>query len=118
MRLAKYLAHSGVASRRAADTMIREGRVSVAGEIVVDPAFDVDERSAVAADGRTLEGPEVLVVYALHKPLGVLSTAKDTHGRPTVVSLVSHTLAGAPSAARPEGRKQTGEARRLYPVGR
>jgi 23S rRNA pseudouridine2605 synthase len=107
--LAKYLAHSGVASRRAADTMIREGRVSVAGEIVVDPAFDVDERSAVAADGRTLEGPEAL---------GVLSTAKDTHGRPTVVSLVSHTLAGAPSAARPEAREQAGEARRLYPVGR
>jgi 23S rRNA pseudouridine2605 synthase len=104
MRLAKYLAHAGVASRRAAETIIREGRVTVAGEIVLDPARDVDEHSVVTADGRWLEGPERRVVYALNKPVGVLSTAQDTHGRPTVVSLVSSTLAGA------------GE--RLYPVGR
>jgi 23S rRNA pseudouridine2605 synthase len=100
MRLAKYLAHAGVASRRAAETMIREGRVIVAGEIVLDPALDVDEHSGVAADGRKLDEPERHVVYALHKPLGVVSTAKDTHGRPTVVSLVPD------------------ESRRLYPVGR
>jgi len=106
MRLAKYIAHAGVASRRAAETMIRDGRVTVAGEIVFDPALDVDEHSVVVADGRRLDGPERHVVYALNKPLGVLSTAKDTHDRPTVVSLVPDTLAGA------------GETRRLYPVGR
>jgi 23S rRNA pseudouridine2605 synthase len=100
MRLSKYLAHTGVASRRAAETMIRDGRVTVAGEIALDPALDVDERSAVMADGRPLEGPEARVVYALNKPLGVLSTAKDTHGRPTVVALIAE------------------EPSRLYPVGR
>jgi 23S rRNA pseudouridine2605 synthase len=100
MRLAKYLAHAGVASRRAAEAMIRDGRVTVAGEIVLDPALDVDERSVVAADGRKLDGPERHVVYALNKPLGVVSTARDTHGRPTVVGLVPH------------------EPLRLYPVGR
>ncbi len=100
MRLAKYLAHAGVASRRAAETMIAEGRVTVAGQVVLDPARDVDERSSLAVDGRPVVGPEQPVVYALNKPLGVLSTAQDTHGRPTVVSLVGD------------------ETRRLYPVGR
>ncbi len=100
MRLAKYLAHAGVASRRAAEAIVREGRVSVAGEVVVDPARDVDDRSGVAVDGRALHGPEGRVVYAVNKPVGVVSTARDTHGRPTVVSLVPD------------------EPRRLYPVGR
>lgn len=100
MRLAKYLAHAGVASRRAAETVIADGRVSVDGEIVLDPARDVDEESRVMVDGRTLDGPETRVSYALHKPLGVVSTASDPHGRPTVVDLV------------PAG------GLRLYPVGR
>jgi 23S rRNA pseudouridine2605 synthase len=100
MRLAKYLAHAGVASRRAAELMIRDGRVTVAGTVVLDPALDVDERGLVTVDGRPLEGPERRVVYMVNKPLGVLSTASDTHDRQTVVSLLS------------------GETRRLYPVGR
>jgi 23S rRNA pseudouridine2605 synthase len=98
MRLAKFLAHSGVASRRAAERMIAEGRVTVGGEVVTDPARDVDESSAVAVDGSPVQ-PEGREVFALNKPAGVVSTARDTHGRPTVVSLV-------PSE------------RRLYPVGR
>jgi 23S rRNA pseudouridine2605 synthase len=100
MRLAKYLAHAGVASRRAAETIVRDGRVTVGGELVLDPARDVDERSQVAVDGRPLEGPERRIVYAVNKPLGVLSTAHDPYDRPTVVSLVPD------------------EPRRLYPVGR
>jgi 23S rRNA pseudouridine2605 synthase len=100
MRLAKFLAHAGVASRRAAEGLIAAGRVSVGGELVTDPARDVDDSSGVALDGRPLAGPEQRVVYALHKPVGVVSTARDTHGRPTVVQLVP--ARGA----------------RLYPVGR
>jgi len=100
MRLAKYLAHAGVASRRAAERLIAEGRVTVAGEQVTDPAHDVEQASPVALDGRVLRGPEPRVLYALHKPVGVVSTASDTHGRPTVVELV-------PSPGL-----------RLYPVGR
>ncbi len=100
MRLAKYLAHAGVASRRAAETVIAGGRVSVDGEIVLDPARDVTEHSRVTVDGRTLDGPEARVAYALHKPLGVVSTAHDSHGRRTVVDLVP------------------AEGLRLYPVGR
>jgi 23S rRNA pseudouridine2605 synthase len=100
MRLAKHLAHAGVASRRAAEGLIAQGRVRVDGELVRDPARDVDACNRVEVDGRALVGPEARVVYAVHKPLGVLSTARDTHGRPTVVELIP------------------GEGRRLYPVGR
>jgi 23S rRNA pseudouridine2605 synthase len=100
VRLAKYLAHAGVASRRSAETMIAAGRVSVAGETVVDPAREVDEQSAVSVDGQPLDGPERRVLYALNKPLGVLSTARDTHGRATVLDLVP------------------ADGLRLYPVGR
>jgi 23S rRNA pseudouridine2605 synthase len=100
MRLAKFLAHAGVASRRSAETMIAAGRVRVAGEVVTDPARDVDQDSAVAVDGRLLAGPERRVLFAVNKPVGVVSTASDTHGRPTVVQLVPD------------------EGLRLYPVGR
>src|SRR5688572_33073988 len=89
MRLGKYLAHAGVASRRGAEDIVRAGRVTVGGEVVTDPARDVDESSRVAVDGRGLRGAEERTVYLVNKPRGVVSTAKDTHGRPTVVSLRS-----------------------------
>ena len=82
MRLAKYLARAGVASRRAAEELVRAGRVTVGGEVVRDPARDVDERSGVALDGEAVAGLEAPVVYAVHKPQGVVSTAHDPGGRP------------------------------------
>jgi 23S rRNA pseudouridine2605 synthase len=98
VRLGKFLAHAGAASRRGAEQLVAEGRVTVAGEVVTDPARDVDESSGVALDGHPVK-PEPLEVHALNKPAGVVSTARDTHGRPTVVQLVR-------------------SPRRLYPVGR
>jgi 23S rRNA pseudouridine2605 synthase len=99
VRLAKFLAHAGVASRRHAEDLVRAGRVTVGGVVVTDPARDVEAESAVKVDGEPVRGAEPRVVYALNKPLGVVSTASDPQGRPTVVDL----LPGA---------------RRLYPVGR
>ena len=89
MRLAKYLAHAGVASRRASEEIVFGGRVTVAGEVVRDPARDVDGSEGIEVDGkpaRAWKGERA--VYAVNKPAGVVSTAADTHGRPTVVSLV------------------------------
>jgi 23S rRNA pseudouridine2605 synthase len=100
VRLAKFLAHAGVASRRGAETIIADGRVTIAGATVTDPARDVDVDSGVAVDGKFLEGPEERMVFLVHKPKGVLSTAADTHGRRTIVDLVPSRGA------------------RLYPVGR
>ena len=98
MRLATYLAHAGVASRRASAEIVRAGRVRVDGVRELDPARPIDGER-VELDGAPLAGPEQRVVYALHKPEGVVSTVRDTHGRPTVIGLVD-------------------DARRLYPVGR
>jgi 23S rRNA pseudouridine2605 synthase len=98
MRLVKYLAHSGVASRRRAEQLIADGRVSVAGNVVTDPARDVDHSSGVEVNGRPVS-PEPREVWMLNKPAGVVSTAREPGRRPAVTDLV-------PSR------------RRLYPVGR
>ncbi len=99
MRLAKHLAWAGIASRRAAEELIRAGRVTVDGAIVSDPARDVGPENDVRFDGSRVGAAESHIVYAVNKPAGVVSTASDPQGRRTVVALV------------PQGR-------RLYPVGR
>ena len=98
MRLAKYLAHCGAASRRRAEELIAAGRVTVAGERVTDPARDVDSDSGVAIGGRPVR-PEPHEVWMLNKPAGVVSTAREPGRRRAVVELVD-------------------SKRRLYPVGR
>jgi 23S rRNA pseudouridine2605 synthase len=100
VRLGKYLAHAGIASRRRAEDLVRAGRVSVGGITVRDPARDVVDASGVAVDGRPVTGAEPHEIWALNKPAGVVSTARDTHGRRTVLDLLPPT------------------AGRLYPVGR
>jgi 23S rRNA pseudouridine2605 synthase len=102
VRLAKFLASAGVASRRASEELIRAGRVTVGGELATDPARQVKPESTVTVDGHAVRQPPQRVVYVVNKPAGVVSTARDPQGRPTVVSLVP----------RPPG------AARLYPVGR
>jgi 23S rRNA pseudouridine2605 synthase len=99
MRLAKFLASAGVASRRASEELIRARRVTVNGETLTDPARDVSDADTVEVDGTLVTAERERVVYALNKPAGVVSTASDPQRRPTVVSLVD-----SPG--------------RLYPVGR
>ena len=90
MRLAKYLAHAGVASRRAAEALIAAGRVRVDGEIVHRPGARVDERSARRrSTGGRSAGPSRASSTRCTSRVGVVSTARDTHGRPTVVELVA-----------------------------
>ncbi len=98
MRLAKYLAHSGVASRRRAEELIAGGRVRVGGEVVRDPARDVSHESAVEVDGKPV-APEPREVWVVNKPAGVIATAREPGRRRAVTELVD-------------------SGRRLYPVGR
>ncbi|MBA2535861.1 MAG: rRNA pseudouridine synthase [Actinobacteria bacterium] len=88
MRLNAYLARAGLASRRGADELIRAGRVRVNGDVAGLATF-VSASDRVEVDGRPID-PEPLAYVLLHKPAGVLTTARDPHGRPTVVELVGH----------------------------
>ena len=86
MRLNAFLARAGIASRRGADELIRSGRVRVNGE-VAGLATYVRGDDRVEVDGSPVT-PEPLAYVLLHKPAGVVTTARDPHGRPTVVGLV------------------------------
>jgi 23S rRNA pseudouridine2605 synthase len=88
MRLNAYLARAGVASRRRADELIKAGRVVVNGEPGELNTF-VSEHDVVEVDGRRV-APQPLAYVLLHKPAGVVTTARDPHARPTVVELVDH----------------------------
>jgi 23S rRNA pseudouridine2605 synthase len=88
VRLNAYLARAGVASRRGADELIRAGRVRVNGE-EAGLATVVSPGDRVEVDGEAIE-PEPLTYVLLHKPTGVVTTARDPQGRPTVVGLVGH----------------------------
>src|SRR6266480_1456601 len=86
MRLNAYVARAGVASRRGADELIKAGRVRVNGEPGALNTF-VEAGDEVELDGRAL-APQRLRYVLLHKPAGVVTTARDPQGRPTVVELV------------------------------
>ncbi len=97
MRLNAWIARSGVASRRGADELIKAGRVAVNGERGQLNTF-VAARDRVELDGKPLARQKVAYVL-LNKPAGVVTTARDPGGRPTVVGLVDH-----PSRVVPVGR--------------
>ncbi|MBE6075064.1 MAG: rRNA pseudouridine synthase [Selenomonas ruminantium] len=100
-RLQKIIGQAGLASRRAAEKMIAEGRVKVDGRIVTELGFKVDpSTAAIYVDGKQLKAAEPHVYFLLNKPKGYLSTAHDERGRRTVLDLLPEV------------------AERVYPVGR
>lgn len=100
LRLNKFLAVAGVASRRKADTLVAAGQVKVNGEVVREPGRQVDpERDVVVCGSRRVKLPGDRICLLLYKPRGYITTTHDPQGRPKVTDLV------------PQGR-------RLYPVGR
>jgi len=99
-RLHKVLSAAGIASRRAAEALIREGRVAVNGIRVTRPVVLVEESDLIAVDGKVIDRRPTRRYLMLHKPAGFVTTLRDTHGRRTVSDLVK---------AVPE---------RVFPVGR
>ena len=89
MRLNKYIAQSGAASRRGADELTKQGKVTVNGAVLKEPGYDVQEGDIVRVNGRIIGAPEKLCYYALNKPEGYVTTASDEKGRPTVLSLMT-----------------------------
>jgi 23S rRNA pseudouridine2605 synthase len=104
VRIQKALADAGVASRRAAETMVAAGRVTVNGERAEIGQRVIPETDRIAVDGRALDSRPPRVYLAMHKPAGVTSTVSDRHATETVVDLVPERLRRA--------------AGRIYPVGR
>ncbi len=103
-RLQKVLAASGVASRRASEVLIANGRVTVDGKVAVIGAQVDPARAIIAVDGRVIGGASHAEYLLLHKPPGVTSTVRDRHAARTVLDMI-------PTALVPDGG-------RLYPVGR
>lgn len=101
IRLQKFLANAGIASRRGAEKIIAEGRVSVNGKPVREMGIQIDENyDSVTVDGEPIKGTEKKVYIMLNKPVGFITTVSDDKARPTVMELVSDVSA------------------RIYPVGR
>lgn len=100
MRLQKYLAQCGAASRRKAEQLIKQGRVLLNGAIVTDMGIKVSENDRVELDGKKLFIEEQKVYILLNKPVGYVTTSKDQFARKTVLDLIQ------------------GIPQRIYPVGR
>ena len=83
-RLAKFIARSGVCSRRAAEELIAQKRITVNGETVDSPAFNVEGNEKILLDGEKLPAVESTRLWLYYKPTGLLTTHKDTSNRPTV----------------------------------
>ncbi|MBN8829203.1 MAG: rRNA pseudouridine synthase, partial [Sphingomonadales bacterium] len=83
-RIAKLLARAGVASRRDIEKMIAEGRIALNGEIVATPATLLGSLRGVTVDGKPVKEPSPARLFLFHKPAGLLTTAKDPAGRPTI----------------------------------
>ncbi len=101
MRLPKYFSSVGFCSRRAAEKLIKEGRVRVDGVLISEPGHPiVPDKSRIEVDGRLIKAHDRLVYVAIHKPSGVISSRSDPEGRPVVTDLIPSKLG------------------RLWPVGR
>ena len=89
MRLNKFLAKSGVASRRKSDELIQMATTEVNGKVCIDPAYNVTPNDSVYFDGKKVKLIEDKVVYMLNKPEKVITTVSDTHGRKTVMDYIN-----------------------------
>ncbi|HEX8166394.1 MAG TPA: pseudouridine synthase, partial [Beijerinckiaceae bacterium] len=91
-RIAKVIARAGIASRRDAEAMIAEGRVTLNGAAVSSPAVNVTDADRITVDGEPLPARERTRLWLFHKPRGLVTTARDPEGRPTVFESLPEDL--------------------------
>lgn len=101
MRLNKYVAHCGVCSRRQAATYIKDGLVSVNGEKILEPGYQIQKNDVVKFKGKLIKPEEKKVYLLLNKPRGYITTVKDERGRKTVMDIIGDRV-----------------KERIFPVGR
>ncbi len=99
-RIAKVLARRGIASRRSAEAMIAEGRVSVNGKVITSPALNVTDRDRIEVDGKPLPEAAPSKLWLYHKPVGLVTTERDELGRPTVFEALPKELGRVMSVGR------------------
>ena len=88
MRLNKFLAKAGIASRRKSDELIQMATTMVNGKVCLDPAYHVKKEDSVQFDGKKVIVEKKKIVLMLHKPKKVITTVRDTHGRKTVMDFI------------------------------
>jgi 23S rRNA pseudouridine2605 synthase len=88
IRIAKFIADSGVTSRRGAEQMIAEGRVLVNGEVIKTPVNFVDTNDEIKIDGEKVVSRQDTRVYAFHKPIDTVTTTRDPRGRNTIYDVL------------------------------
>ena len=88
MRLNKFLAKAGIASRRKSDELIQMATTMVNGKVCLDPAYHVKKEDSIQFDGKKVMVEKKKIVLMLHKPRKVITTVRDTHGRKTVMDFI------------------------------
>ena len=88
IRIAKFIADSGITSRRGAEQLIADGAVSVNGEIIKTPVHFVDDNDTITINGKKIEKRRDTRVYAFHKQIGTVTTTRDPRGRNTIYDIL------------------------------
>ena len=88
VRIAKFIADSGMTSRRGAEKLIEQGLVAVNGEIIKTPVHFIDENDTITIDGKKVEKREKTRLFAFHKPIGTMTTTRDPRGRNTIYDIL------------------------------
>jgi len=101
MRLNKYIAHSGICSRRKAGDLVKAGAVKVNGEVLSNPAYEVQKDDKVEYKGKVVRPVRKMIYILMNKPKNVVTTTSDEKARRTVMDIVQHKV-----------------SERIYPVGR
>ncbi|WP_076659860.1 pseudouridine synthase [Yoonia rosea] len=99
-RIAKVLSRAGVASRREAERMIEDGRVSVNGKTITSPALNITASDRIVVDGKQVGAPEPARLWLYHKPAGLVTTERDEKDRPTVFGSLPDTMPRVMSVGR------------------